>query len=91
MSGVYTQNEEKCPVCVSTKTSFDLETRTNEQELACREPGCGFYASTKIVERGGKRYWEVAQQFPIGEDGTVRRPPGSVVDYSAQHTKEKTA
>ncbi|MFZ3334216.1 MAG: hypothetical protein WA197_26535 [Candidatus Acidiferrales bacterium] len=91
MASVYTVGEEKCPVCGSTNTTFDLESSTNEQELFCREPGCGFVASTRIFERGVRRYWEVSQQFPMDEKGYVRRPAGSVLDFSAQHTKEKTA
>jgi hypothetical protein len=81
MSSVYTEGEEKCPVCGSRDTGFDLECRTNEQELDCRK--CGFSAHTRIVERGGKKFWEVSQQFPIGEGGVVRRPAGSVIDYGA--------
>jgi hypothetical protein len=81
MSSVYTEGEAKCPVCGGRDTGFELECRTNEQELDWRK--CGFSAHTRIVERGGKKFWEVSQQFPIGEGGVVRRAPGSVVDYEA--------
>ena len=75
MSSVCTEGEEKCPFCGSRDTGFDLECRTNKQELDCRK--CGFSAHTRIVERGGKKFWEVSQQFPIGEGGGVRCPAGT--------------
>jgi hypothetical protein len=81
MSSVYTEGEEKCPVCGSRDTGFDLDCRTNEQELDCRT--CGFSAHTRIVERGGKKFWEVSQQFPMGEDGVVRRGAVRAIDYRA--------
>jgi hypothetical protein len=79
MSSVYEENENKCPVCGSMNTGFDLSCNTNEQELDCHD--CHYAAHTRIVKRqSGKLFWEVLEQFPLDENGVVRRRPNSVLD-----------
>jgi len=87
MSSVYEENENKCPVCGSMNTGFDLDCNTNEQELDCHD--CGYHAHTRMLrdQRSGRYFWEVVEQFPMDENGVVHRRPNSVLDFTRLPSK----
>ncbi len=88
MSSVYERGEQACPVCGSMNTGFDLECKTNEQELDCSD--CGYSAHTRIVERpNGKPFWEVMEQFPMDENGVVRRGSRKPIGLQKENTDVK--
>ena len=69
-----TDEKQKCPVCGQGQADTDLETRTNERELRCRNKDCGFFASTEIhVDSEGRQFWVETSIFPITSDGRVLR------------------
>ena len=69
-----TDENQLCPVCGQPQADTDLETRTNEQELRCRNKDCGFFASTEIhTDDDGRHYWVETTWFPMTADGTVFR------------------
>lgn len=84
MSSVYEENVE-CPVCHQRSAGFDLNCKTNEQELICHRPECGYAYEQQIVQRkssSGKEYsfWQVTEEFPMNEDGSVRRRTNAVTE-----------
>jgi len=87
MSSLYEENDNKCPVCGSMNTGFDLDCNTNEQELDCHD--CGYHAHTTIVldQRSGRHFWEVQEQFPMDENGVVRGRPNIVLDFPRPPSK----
>jgi hypothetical protein len=85
MSSVYEENME-CPVCHQRSAGFDLNCQTNEQELICHRPECGYAYEQQIVKRkrsSGKEYsfWKVTEEFPMNEEGSVRRRIKAVAEY----------
>jgi hypothetical protein len=69
-----TDEKQVCPVCNQAQADTDLETRTNEQELHCRNNDCGFFASTEIhTDSEGRQFWLETTMFPMTADGRVRR------------------
>lgn len=84
MSSVYEENAE-CPLCHQHNAGFDLNCKTNEQELVCHRPECGYAYEQQIVQRkssSGKDYsfWQVTEEFPLNEDGSVRRRTNAVTE-----------
>jgi hypothetical protein len=69
-----TDEKRLCPVCGQAQADTDLETRTHEQELFCRNKDCGFFASTEIhTDSEGRQFWVETTMFPMTADGKVRR------------------
>jgi hypothetical protein len=84
MSSVYEENVE-CPICHQRSAGLDLNCKTNEQELICHRPECGYAYEQQIVKRkrsSGKEYsfWKVTEEFPMNEDGSVRRRTNAVTE-----------
>jgi hypothetical protein len=84
MSSVYEENVE-CPVCHQRSAGLDLNCKTNEQELICHRPECGYAYEQQIVQRkssSGKEYsfWRVTEEFPMNVDGSVRRRTNAVTE-----------
>jgi|ERR1017187_722155 hypothetical protein len=84
MSSVYEENVE-CPVCHQRSAGLDLNCKTNEQELICHRPECGYAYEQQIVQRkssSGKEYsfWQVTEEFPMNEEGSVRRRNNAVTE-----------
>jgi hypothetical protein len=53
-----------------TMAEMDLETRTNELELRCRNKDCGFSGSTEIcTDDQGRRFWVETTSFAMTADG----------------------
>jgi len=65
MAGVYDENVT-CPVCGGNFAYFNLETRTNEQEISCAR--CGFFYQTEVVEVSGITAWKTTEIRPISRD-----------------------
>ena len=85
-----TAEKQICPVCGLEQANTDLETRTNEQELRCRNKDCGFFASAEIItDDDGRQFWVETTSFPISPDGTVRR--GSLDKKNKREHTEQVA
>jgi hypothetical protein len=69
-----TDEKRLCPVCGQAQVDTDFETRTNEQELHCRNSDCGFFASAEIhTGSEGRQFWVETTWFPMTADGRVLR------------------
>ena len=69
-----TDENQLCPVCGQPQADTDFETRSNEQELRCRNTNCGFFTSTEIhTDDDGRQFWVETTWFPMTADGMVRR------------------
>jgi predicted RNA-binding Zn-ribbon protein involved in translation (DUF1610 family) len=85
MSSVFEKDVE-CPLCGGNTAHTDLECNTNEREWDCER--CGFHSHTKIVERGGKLFWEVHNQLPMSPEGKVAWPALKAVEATGWSAKE---
>jgi hypothetical protein len=69
-----TNEKQLCPVCKQAQADTDCETRTNEQDLHCRNKDCGFRASPEIhTDYEGRQFWVETTWFPMTADGRVLR------------------